>query len=362
LANQNSKGPLKGRGAVNNLPGRFHVEESEAFDDGWSTLEMDDQPAPKTQVFADLTRNILSRNQSPDIPFDQSINPYKGCEHGCIYCYARQTHAYLDLSPGLDFETKIFKKTNAGQLLEEALRKPSYQCKPIALGANTDPYQPIEKEHRVTREILEVLAEYHHPVAIVTKSALVLRDLDLLAPMAAAGLAKVFVSITTLDVKLSRKLEPRTAAPHRRLEVIQSLVQHQIPTGVLAAPMIPALNDMEMENILKAAAKAGALTAGYILVRLPHEVKELFRDWLEAHYPDKARHVMSLIQQSRGGKDYEAGYGKRMRGTGEYAQMLGKRFSLAIKRYGLTRRSPSLNTEKFRPPPRAGDQMDLFTS
>ena len=354
------KTPIKGRGAVGNFPGRFQVETSEAFDDGWDSLNLEDTPKVKTQVFPDLTRSLLSQNQSPDIPFDQSINPYKGCEHGCIYCYARQTHAYLDLSPGLDFETKIFKKTNVGPILEKMLRKRRYQCQPIALGANTDPYQPIERDHRVTREILEVLSAYRHPVAIVTKSALILRDLDLLVPMARAGLAKVFISITTRDPLLARKLEPRAAAPHRRFEVLKVMHDEGIPAGVLAAPMIPALNDMELEQILKEAANAGAKTAGYILVRLPHEVKDLFRDWLDAHYPDRAKHVMSLIQQSRGGKDYQAGFGQRMRGTGEYASMLEKRFALAIKRFGLNRKSAPLDTSQFKPPPRMGDQLDLF--
>lgn len=352
--------PKKGRGAVSNEPGRFQETSRQAYDDGWGTLEETLSEKPKTQVFDDHSKSIVNQNQSPDIPFDLSINPYKGCEHGCIYCYARQTHAYLDLSPGLDFETKIFKKTGGVAHLETFFRRPNYQCQTICIGANTDPYQPIEREHRVTRSLLQVFLKYRHPVALITKSALILRDLDLLEPLAKLGLVKINLSITTLDPELSRKLEPRAAAPHRRLEVLAKLNECGIRTGVLAAPMIPALNDAELEAILQASAEAGVETGGYILLRLPHEVKDLFREWLQAHYPQRASHVMSLINQSRDGKDYRAEFGKRMRGKGAYASMLAKRYELALKRFGLKKHALGLRTDLFHLPIRQGDQMPLF--
>lgn len=361
MVSQSKQFPIKGRGAVSNMPGRFQSEDLEAFDDGWGNLDFI-RPAPlKTQVFEDQTKSIVSKNQSPDIPFDLSINPYKGCEHGCIYCYARQTHAYLDLSPGLDFETKIFKKKRAGALLEAFFRKKNYICETICIGSNTDPYQPVEKKHEITRSLLQVFLAYQHPVALITKSALILRDLDLLSQLAKNRLVKVMVSITSLDPNLAHKLEPRAAAPGRRLEVVEQLTNAGVPTGVMAAPMIPALNDAELEAILEAAATRKAESAGYILVRLPFEVKDLFKQWLSAHYPDRAKHVMSLIQQSRNGKDYEAGFGKRMRGQGPYASMLQKRFDVAIKRLGLAKRGLKLNTQLFKPPPQVGDQLSLFS-
>jgi len=353
--------PLKGRGAIGNRGGRFQKQAEEWFDDGWNSLQFETLSPPKTLVFPDLSRTIVNKNQSPDIPFEQSINPYKGCEHGCIYCYARQTHSYLDLSPGLDFETKIFKKSQASELLDSFLRKKGYRCQPLCIGANTDPYQPIEKEHRVTRGLLEVLARFRHPVSIITKSALVLRDLDIFQDLAKDRLVKIFVSVTTLNATLAHQLEPRAAAPHRRLDVLAKLHEKGIPTGVMAAPMIPALNDFELEKIIEAAAKAGVETAGYIFIRLPHEVKDLFRDWLQTHYPDRAAHVMSLIQQSRNGSDYVAEFGERMRGTGAYAQLLRKRFEVCLRRYGIAKDSPALNTQLFSVPSRPGDQLNLFS-
>ncbi|CAM2070672.1 PA0069 family radical SAM protein [Sulfidibacter corallicola] len=352
----------KGRGALTNREGRFEKAQSQAFDDGWGTLEdhLAELPPIKTTVSEDATRSIVTRNQSPDIPFEQSINPYRGCEHGCIYCYARPTHAYWGLSPGLDFETRLFKKTNAAELLEKELRRKSYEPKPITVGANTDPYQPVEREHRVTREVLTVLSRFQHPVALITKSALVLRDLDLLAPMAEKGLAQVFVSVTTLRPELARIMEPRAAAPHRRLETLRALSEAGIPTGVMSAPMIPALNDHELEAILTAGAEAGAAYGGYVFLRLPLELRELFREWLETHFPDRAEHVMSLIKQSRGGKEYQAEFGKRMRGTGHFAHLLSQRFRLVAQKLNLNKSRNKLRTDLFKPPPRAGDQLSLF--
>jgi DNA repair photolyase len=354
--------PRKGRGAVGNPPPRFERENRFAIDDGWQRTEADDPPPLRTTVAIDTARSIIARNDSPDIPFEQSINPYRGCEHGCVYCFARPTHAYLGLSPGLDFETRLFAKTAAPELLRAELAKPGYRCRIIALGANTDPYQPIEREYRITRGILEVLQEFEHPVCIVSKSALVTRDLDILAPMAAKGLASVAISITTLDRDLARHLEPRAATPPRRLETLKAISSAGIPTSVLASPMIPALNDHELEAVLEAARDAGASTAGYILLRLPLELTQLFEEWLEAHVPAKAKHVMSLIRQSREGKTYRAEWGKRMTGTGAYAEMLGVRFEAACRRLGLNRRRDRvpLDTTRFRRPPQKGDQLALF--
>jgi DNA repair photolyase len=352
--------PRKGRGAVSNVSGRFEPEARIVTDDGWGSAD-EPPPALDTTYTRDSSRTIIARNDSPDIPFDRSINPYRGCEHGCIYCFARPTHAYLGLSPGLDFETRIFVKEDAPALLAAELSKPSYSCKSITLGANTDPYQPIERKLALTRRILEVLREFRHPLSIVTKSALVQRDIDILGPMAADRLASVAVSVTTLDRDLARRLEPRAATPPKRLETIAALSAAGIPVAVLASPMIPALNDSELENILEAAKAAGASSAGYILLRLPLELAPLFEEWLATHVPDKAGHVMSLIRQSREGKAYRAEWGTRMRGTGPYAEMLGLRFKKAAHRLGLDRgRAWQHDTTQFRPPPRKGDQLRLF--
>jgi DNA repair photolyase len=348
---------LKGRGATINPEGRFASSTTEDFDDGWEREELPDSVA--TEVRAELARSVISHNDSPDIPFEQSINPYRGCEHGCIYCYARPSHAYVDLSPGLDFETKIFYKADAARLLREELSRPGYRCRTIMLGANTDPYQPLEKRLRVTREILEVLLEARHPVAVITKGALVLRDLDLLRELAGQNLAQVTVSVTTLDPELKRTLEPRTASPQARLRVVAELARAGVPVGVFAAPMIPAVNDCELESILEAAAAAGARRVGYVLLRLPYEVKDLFRAWLDAHLPLRAAHVMSLVQQARGGRDNDPAFGTRMRGTGPWAAMLRARFERACARLGLNgERLLGLDASRFRPP-HSGRQLEL---
>jgi DNA repair photolyase len=352
--------PLKGRGATFNPGNRFRRDTREAVDDGWTPPpaegkgdgEEEDQELPplKTTVTIQRSRTIIARNASPDIPFTQSINPYQGCEHGCVYCYARPTHAYLDLSPGLDFETKLFAKPNAAALLTAELARPGYVCDAIAMGTNTDPYQPIEREWKITRQILEVLSACEHPVSIVTKSALVERDIDLLAPMAAKHLACVYVSITTLDRDLARTLEPRAAAPHRRLAAVKALSDAGIPVGVMTAPIIPQLTDKDLEAILDAASANGARYAGWTLVRLPHEVKDLFRDWLAQHYPLRAEHVMSVIQQMRGGRDNDPQFGSRMRGQGLFADLISRRFDIACQRLGLNRERAPMDTSRFRPP------------
>jgi DNA repair photolyase len=349
---------LKGRGARSNASSRYDSEERVRFDDGW-TNEDETPPPLKTEIIRDSTRTIIARNDSPDISFDRSINPYRGCEHGCIYCFARPTHAYLGLSPGLDFESKLLVKPDAAKLLEAELRKPSYRPQVIAMGTNTDPYQPIERDWRITRSVLQVLSDFKHPVGIVTKSAAIVRDIDILGPMAAEGLAKVALSVTTLDKKLARSMEPRAATPAKRLETMRALSDAGIPVGVMTAPIIPALNDDEMESILAAAVEAGATQAGYTLLRLPLEIKDLFREWLEAHAPDRAKHVMSLIRSMRGGKDYDATWGKRMTGSGPYARMIAQRFAIAMRRLGLNQNRVPLDTTKFRLPPRAGDQLAL---
>lgn len=330
----------KGRGAQSNQGSRYLATHSE-FDPG----EVPDSVA--TEVLAERAKSIITTNRSPDIPFEQSINPYRGCEHGCIYCYARPTHAYVDLSPGLDFETRLFYKDGAAELLERALNRPGYVCRPIALGANTDPYQPIEKRYRVTREILEVLWRYRHPVTIVTKGNLILRDLDLLAAMAAERLCQVAISVTTLDNDLKRIMEPRAPAPAARLAAVRALTDAGVPVSVLAAPMIPRINDAELESILEAAAGAGAVSAGYILLRLPLEVAPLFEQWLQEHFPDRAAHVMSLIRQSRGGKVNQAEFGRRMTGEGVFAQLLARRCEFACNKLGLRGRSATLDTSRF---------------
>jgi len=358
-------GAVHGRGATYNPGNRFRHDEREAVDDGWSNTPESEEssealPRLKTTVMIQHARTIISRNDSPDVPFTQSINPYQGCEHGCVYCYARPTHAYLDLSPGLDFETKLFAKPDAAKLLATEIGRPGYVCDPIALGTNTDPYQPIEREWKITRQIIELLASCDHPLTIVTKSALVERDIDLLAPMAAKNLARVFVSVTTLDRDLARKLEPRASAPPRRLAALKTLSDAGIPVGVMAAPIIPQLNDRDLEAILEAGAANGARWAGWVMVRLPHEVKLLFRDWLAEHYPLRAEHVMSVIQQMRGGRDYDPSFGTRMRGTGQFATLLERRFELACTRLGLNMdRSARLDTSRFHRP-RNDAQLALF--
>ncbi|HMK68192.1 MAG TPA: PA0069 family radical SAM protein [Stellaceae bacterium] len=353
--------PRKGRGAVGNATGRFEQEVRVATDDGWGSA--DEEPVPLDTSFTkDTARTIIARNDSPDIPFDRSINRYRGCEHGCIYCYARPSHAFLGLSPGLDFESRIFVKEDAAALLRAELAKPSYRCETIALGANTDPYQPAERKFGITRSVLEVLREFRHPVGIVTKSALVQRDIDILAEMARDRLVVVSVSVTTLDRTLARKMEPRAATPERRLETISALTAAGIPVSVLTAPMIPALNDMEMERILEAAAERGAKAAGYVLLRVPLEIKDLFGEWLETHFPNKTKHVMSLLRETHGGKEYNSQFGTRMSGSGPYAQMLRLRFERACQRLKLNeRRGPwRLDTTKFRRPPQKGDQLSLL--
>ncbi|WP_457586545.1 PA0069 family radical SAM protein [Ensifer canadensis] len=348
----------RGRGAGLNMSGRFEQQAREAFDDGWESLE--DLPPFKTEVQVEKPRSVISRNDSPDISFDRSINPYRGCEHGCIYCFARPTHAFMGLSAGLDFEAKLFAKPDAPRLLERELARSDYKVRPIAIGTNTDPYQPIEKEWRIMRQILEVLQAANHPVMIVTKSAMVTRDIDLLAPMAEKGLARVGISVTTLDRKLARTMEPRASTPSKRLEAIRALTEAGIPTGVLVSPIIPALNDHEIERVLEASRAAGALEATYVLLRLPLEVSPLFRDWLLRNYPDRYRHVMSLIRSMRGGKDYDAEFGKRMKGAGPYAWQIGRRFELAAKRLGLNLNRRQLRDDIFVPPLGTGVQLSLL--
>ena len=322
----------RGRGAETNRSGRFEPLAREAVDDGWASRDL--LPPLRTQVQEETPRQIITRNQSPDISFDRSINPYRGCEHGCAYCFARPTHAYMGLSPGLDFETRLFAKPNAARLLEKELAKPGYQVRTMAIGTNTDPYQPIERRYRIMREILEVLDRTNHPVGIVTKSALVTRDIDILSRMATRGLVKVALSVTTLDRKLARAMEPRAATPERRLEALRQLSAAGVPTTVMVAPVIPALNECEIERILEAAAAAGVREAGYVLLRLPLEVRDIFKEFLEREYPDRARHVMSVIRSMRGGKDYDSEWGKRMRGDGPYAWQIGRRFEMAARAAG----------------------------
>jgi DNA repair photolyase len=348
----------RGRGAALNTSGRFEQTSRVLEDDGWDSLE--DLPAFKTDVQVEKPRSIISRNDSPDLPFDRSVNPYRGCEHGCIYCFARPTHAYMGLSPGLDFETKLYAKPDAAKLLERELAKPGYKVRPIAIGTNTDPYQPIEKEWRIMRQVLEVLKACDHPVMIVTKSAMVMRDIDLLAPMAEKGLAKVGLSVTTLDRKLARLMEPRTSTPAKRLEAIKALSEAGIPSTIMMAPVIPALNDHEIERVLDSGKSAGATHASYVLLRLPLEVSPLFRDWLLRNYPDRYRHVMSLVRSMRGGKDYDAEFGKRMKGAGPYAWQIGRRFELAAKRLELNVAKRPLNCDLFVPPLGTGVQLSLL--
>jgi DNA repair photolyase len=351
-------GRRHGRGAQTNRSGRYEPIAYEPSDDGWESLA--ELVALTTEVHEVPARRILARNDSPDIGFDRSINPYRGCEHGCIYCFARPTHAFLGLSPGLDFETKLFAKTNAAQALERELAEPGYEVSIIAIGTNTDPYQPIERRYRIMRRILEVLSATNHPVGIVTKSALVLRDLDILTSMAKRGLVKVAVSVTTLDRRLARAMEPRASTPDKRIETLQRLVGAGVPASVMVAPIIPGLTDMEMERILERASSVGIKNAGYVLLRLPLEIGDLFTEWLQANCPDRAKRVLSLMRSTRGGKLYDAKWGERMVGDGPYAWMIGRRFEMAAERLGMNKSSVELRTDLFTPPSRPGRQLKLL--
>jgi DNA repair photolyase len=348
----------RGRGAQSNASGRYEPLARVAFDDGWQSLE--DLPPFATSVSVDASRKVITRNESPDIGFDRSINPYRGCEHGCIYCFARPTHAYLGLSPGLDFESKLFVKPDAPALLERELSAPNYTPRTIAIGTNTDPYQPIERRYEIMRQILEVLERAGHPVGIVTKSTLVLRDIEILARMAKRNLVKVAISVTTLDPKLARVMEPRAPTPARRVEALRQLSAAGVPTAVMVAPIVPAINDAEIERILDAAAAVGVSGAGYVMLRLPLEVRDLFREWLMANYPDRYRHVFKLVREMRGGKDYDSTWGQRMKGSGPYAWMIGRRFEVACEKLGLNEERVRLTTEHFRPPRPSAVQLDLF--
>lgn len=346
---------IKGRGALSNRPSRF-LDTSSELD-----LEQGSEHIPATELMVDHARSIITRNESPDVPFEQSINPYRGCEHGCIYCFARPSHAYWDLSPGLDFETKIFYKPDGPQLLEAALKKPGYVCRPIVLGTNTDPYQPIDRKLQLTRQLMQVLQKYRHPFFLITKGSHVLRDLDILEEMAAARLCSVLVSLTTLDNELKARLEPRAAAPDSRLATIRSLTSAGVPTGILVAPIIPAINDAELEDLLAAGAAAGARTAGYVFLRLPREVRDLFYEWLHQHYPERAQRVISRIRESRGGSDYDSNFGSRMRGSGIYADLIAQRFKKACARLGLnSRESVEFDCEAFRHKMQVGHQLPLL--
>jgi DNA repair photolyase len=349
----------RGRAAVSNPAGRYERTHTEQLDDGWDNLDAPPPPI-RTTVLKDTSRTIIARNQSPDIPFDRSINPYRGCEHGCSYCFARPTHAWLGLSAGLDFESRIFIKPDGAALLEKALSAPGYSCRTMAMGTNTDPYQPLERSLKLTRAVLEVLARFRHPVGIVTKSALIARDIDILSPMAEQNLAKAALSITTLDPKLARAMEPRASTPERRLSALRQLSDAGIPTAVMFAPVIPGLNDHELERVLAEARAAGASEAGYVMLRLPLEVRDLFQEWLRDAVPDRAARVMTLVRAMRGGRDYDSEWGARMRGSGPVADAVKDRFVMACKRLGLNERTYALDTTKFRAPPRVGDQMSLF--
>lgn len=348
--------PRRGRGAISNPAGRFETRRVENLDEDDSAEAL---PPLETQVQPITARSIITYNDSPDLGFDRSINPYLGCEHGCSYCYARPSHAYLNLSPGLDFETKLFYKPNAARLLESELRKPGYRPAMIALGSNTDCYQPVEKRLGITRQILEVLLRFRHPLGLITKSTLIERDLDLLAALAQQNLVSVGITLTTLEPALKRGLEPRAASPQARLRTLRRLSEAGVPVRVMFSPVIPALNDHELERVLQTAAAAGASSAGYGLLRLPHELKGLFREWLDTQVPSRAAHVMSLIQQMRGGRDNDSTFGRRFRGEGEFARLLAQRFHLACRRFGLDRPRPPLATDRFRPPPRAGESLSL---
>ncbi len=348
---------LKGRGAVTNPQGRFEAWARCAEEDGW--WQEDAAVPPATQVIEEPAASAITYNDSPDIPFDRSLNPYQGCEHGCIYCYARPAHAYKGLSPGLDFETRIYARVGIDARLRAELARPGYRPAPLCLGANTDPWQPVERRLGLTRRVLAILAECRHPVTLVTKSALVERDLDLLSELARDGLVQAAVSLPSLDAELARRMEPRAASPRRRLETLARLSAAGIPCGVLVAPVIPRLTDHDLERVLDAAARAGARTAGYVLLRLPHEVGQLFQDWLAAHYPLRAAHVMSLMRQMRNGRDYDAAFFTRQQGCGIYAELIARRFDLACRRFGLAAGSPPLRCDLFRPPAAPG-QLSLF--
>ncbi|MDU8926822.1 PA0069 family radical SAM protein [Alisedimentitalea sp. MJ-SS2] len=348
----------RGRGAVSNAAGRYEVQRHEAVSDGWEIEP--ERPKFETHVAVEWARSLITYNRSPDLPFDRSINPYRGCEHGCIYCFARPSHAYLGLSPGLDFETRLVAKANAPDLLRVELSKPHYRVAPLAIGTNTDPYQPIEKERKLMRACLKVLRDFKHPVAIVTKGTMVERDLDILVPMAREGLVRVGVSVTTLDDTLARRMEPRVPGPQRRLRTIRRLVQAGVPVRLMASPIVPGLSDHEIEAILQAGAEAGADAASWIMLRLPREVSPLWREWLDEHYPQRAARVMARLREMHGGKDYDARWGHRMRGEGHYAEMIAHRFDLAAARLGLSRAQPELRRDLFRVPPRVGDQLRLF--
>ncbi len=354
-----TKDPLNGRGARSNASGRYERFATEAFDDGWTAEEM--RPL-ETIVTPELAKSIISTNDSPDISFDQSINPYRGCEHGCIYCYARPNHAYVGLSPGLDFETKLFVKANAVELLEAEFAKPRYRPKTIMLGGVTDIYQPIERGYGITRGILETMERWRHPVSLITKSQLIIRDIDVLARLAERGLAKAAISVTTLERRIARVMEPRAAAPHRRIEAIRMLAEAGVPVTVMVAPIVPAINDSEIEAILEEAAKAGATSAGYVVLRMPHEIKDLFREWLATHFPDRATRVISIVRQMRGGRDYDPEWSKRQKGEGPYAKLIAARFAAACRRFGLDKPRLPLDTTQFRRPLEAGGQADLFST
>lgn len=358
---EHSNTPIKGRGAASRLAGRFETQTVDVVHDGWDSPEAEEFSAGKlrTTVTEETARSIITYNQSPDVGFSRSINPYRGCEHGCVYCFARPTHAYLNLSPGLDFESRLFAKTNAPELLRKELSNRNYRPEPIALGINTDAYQPVEKDLQLSRRVLGVLQAAQHPVIIVTKSALVLRDLDILSEMAGKGLARVYLSVTTLDNPLSARLEPRAAAPHTRIKTIQRLREAGIEVGVLLAPVIPALNDREIEQIMQAVREAGAGSIGYVMLRLPNELKALWREWLQLHYPDRARHVISLIQQMHQGKDYDASFGIRMRGSGPFADLIEQRFQIAYRKLGF-RPFDAMDCSQFVAPRRPSAQPDLF--
>ena len=350
---------IKGRGIASNNASRFLEQHTENVDDGWYR-DTDGLSRPVTEVYTDHSKTILTRNTSPDIPFNVSINPYKGCEHGCAYCYARPTHAYLDLSPGLDFETKIHAKPDAAMLLEKAFDSPGYRPEVIALGANTDPYQPLERKLKITRQVLEVFRQYRHPVTIVTKSAMIERDLDILAELAQQDLVQVAFSVTSLDRELSRRLEPRATAPQRRLQAISRLTENGIPVSVLFAPVIPVLNDNEVEAVLSAVQEAGACSASYIMLRLPREVKQLFQEWLQTHYPLRARHVMNIVRDMRGGREYDSRYGVRQTGSGAYAELFAQRFRLQCRKLGLDKSTMVLDTSRFTRVNGYGPQMEMF--
>ncbi|MEM7425370.1 MAG: PA0069 family radical SAM protein, partial [Pseudomonadota bacterium] len=346
------------RGARSNVTGRFENHKRLVFDDGWQTLE--DEPALRTEVVEEQAKKLINKNDSPDLNFDLSVNPYRGCEHGCAYCYARPAHAYVGLSPGLDFESKLFAKPNAAEVLRRELMAPGYKPALIVLGGNTDAYQPIERRYRITRQILEVLNEFNNPVGIVTKSALVLRDLDILQEMADKELVNVALSVTSLDPKVARKMEPRAATPAKRLQALEVLTASGIPTTVMVAPVVPAVNDSEVEAILKAASAAGVKEAGYIILRLPHELRELFREWLESEFPDRAKHVFSLVKSMREGKEYDSTFGKRLKGVGPYAWSIGRRFEIMAKRLGMNEAKRDLRTDLFARPAQPGEQLSLL--